>query len=251
MLCQALPTLLLLITALTFVNVSAQEVFISEVMFDPRSNDDWMEYIEIHNAGTSTVSLAGWNISGGCCLSCLSKLAPFTILDFLTSFRCRIPISCERFHQRWCLCSYCQRPSHVAKVLSVEEIITQVGSITLLPCLWALTLEPSTTKEKRYLLSTPQQRQPSCTFHISSSRSLARHEVRYDINPPWSSLAADMGASLELACYVKPTMDYHWVAGPVPRESLGLFGAKLYQKMVIPTWNMEARLVNLLNGRLA
>lgn len=52
--------------ALSLLNltVAQQDVFISEVMFDPRSNDDLVEYIELYNAGTTAVTLDDWTIPG-------------------------------------------------------------------------------------------------------------------------------------------------------------------------------------------
>jgi hypothetical protein len=41
-----------------------QDVYISELMYDPRSNEDHLEYLELHNAGTTAVTLDQWTITG-------------------------------------------------------------------------------------------------------------------------------------------------------------------------------------------
>ena len=49
-------------------SVTKPEVFISEVMYHPvleEAFEDFHEFVEIHNAGAQSVSLAGWRLAGG------------------------------------------------------------------------------------------------------------------------------------------------------------------------------------------
>jgi len=49
---------------LALVNVSLGTVLISELMYNPRSNEDYFEYIELYNSGTAPIVLDGWSIPG-------------------------------------------------------------------------------------------------------------------------------------------------------------------------------------------
>lgn len=48
--------------ALLIAPAFAQDVLINEVVYDPASSDDGLEWIELCNAGTSTVDLTGWTV---------------------------------------------------------------------------------------------------------------------------------------------------------------------------------------------
>jgi len=48
--------------ALLIAPAFAQDVLINEVVYDPASSDDGLEWIELCNAGTATVDLTGWTI---------------------------------------------------------------------------------------------------------------------------------------------------------------------------------------------
>ena len=48
--------------ALVIVPAFARDVLINEVVYDPASNDDGLEWVELCNAGTEPVDLTGWTL---------------------------------------------------------------------------------------------------------------------------------------------------------------------------------------------
>lgn len=147
-----------------------QDVFISELMYDPRTNDDQLEYIELYNAG-ATVSIAGWTI-------------PAVGWTF--------PAGAQIQGGQYLVIA--QDPATLQRIYNLPT--TPMGPYSK---------DLSNKGEKVELID------------VANANTVV-HSVEYDINPPWSPLAADFGSSLELICFVKPTETWHWVAGPLPGD---------------------------------
>ncbi|HWD18992.1 MAG TPA: lamin tail domain-containing protein [Verrucomicrobiae bacterium] len=135
-------------------------VAINELMYDPISESDDDQYIELYNQGTNTISLSGWQLSGGVTYAFPSSAS--------------IPAN-----------------GYVVVGRNVANLLAKYANLTSANTFGNFSGKLSHNGE-RVALTMPQP------LYVTNSITVVEDEVTYGVGGRWGQWAAGGGSSLEL-----------------------------------------------------